>query len=176
MLTTSQALSLFKNSRCHADMTMYLYGAGSDASVFKVDEGALKITQCEVTDSWLQTSGSFYTPKRKRIEVFRKNNKIYYAWIIERLEKLDKEQSQYWESLKFKLNQETLRRDFSELQKLQWLKRNDSLRSKEWDTLSQILSMQNNARLDVFTAGNVLSKNGAIILSDPLRLLKSPTF
>lgn len=175
MLTTSQALSFFKKSNCYSDIAMHLHGAGSDAAVFKVDEGVLKITQCELTDTWLQTSVSFYTPKRKRIEVFHKNGEIYYAWVIELLEKLSKEQSQYWESLKFNLNQATLKKNFSELEKLQWLKANDCLRAKEWGTLSQVLSLQCKARLDVFTVGNVLSKNGAIILSDPLRLLKSLT-
>lgn len=173
MLTTSEALTLFKSSKYHSQIAPYLYGAGSDACVFKTYMGALKITSCPLTHTWLKMPKSTFTPNRVEIEQFVKNDILYFAWEIERLEKLSATQSQYWERLKFEFNSLNCKKALNETQKLDWLQTHDTIRSKEWLALQSLLANTPTAKIDVFTAGNVLAKKDLIVLSDPVRLLKS---
>lgn len=173
MLTNQQALTLFKSSKFHSEIAPHLYGAGSDACVFKVKNGALKITSCPLTHRWLKIVKSTFTPYRVEIDNFAKNGVEYFAWEIEKLEKLSVQQSQYWERLKFELNKLNSRQSLTEMQKLNWLRINDTPRAKEWEDLLFLLESNSFAKVDVFTTGNVLEKNGLLVVSDPVRLLKT---
>ena len=173
MLITHQALTLFKSSKFHSEIAPHLYGAGSDACVFKVKNGVLKITSCPLTHKWLKTVKSTFTPHRVEIDNFVKNGVEYFAWEIEKLEKLSVEQSQYWERIKFELNKLNSKQPLTEMQKLNWLRINDTPRAKEWEDLMLLLENNRFAKVDVFTTGNVLEKNRLLVVSDPVRLLKT---